>query len=176
MPILPWRAWRNRPVPNARGTKPPGEKFARSQSRMIYRGVIARPQASVAGQAIRHSGVPSRPAIRSGAGRAKESPSHKAAERRVSGRQAASNGADRQKWSPTRKASRAARKPYPKKESPSHKAAEGECRDDKPRPTAPTAKMVAYAQSLARGKKVTLPKGYQRDFRECRRFLDEHAR
>jgi DNA topoisomerase-3 len=47
---------------------------------------------------------------------------------------------------------------------------------DKPRPTAPTAKMVAYAQSLARGKKVTPPKGYERDFKACRRFLDEHAR
>jgi DNA topoisomerase-3 len=42
--------------------------------------------------------------------------------------------------------------------------------------TAPTAKMVAYAQILARGKKVALPEGYERDFRACRRFLDEHAR
>jgi DNA topoisomerase-3 len=41
---------------------------------------------------------------------------------------------------------------------------------------APTVKMVAYAQSLARGKKVALPEGYERDFRACRRFLDEHAR
>src|ERR1700731_2425000 len=47
---------------------------------------------------------------------------------------------------------------------------------DKPRPKAPTPKMVAYAQSLARGKKVTLPEGYERDFKACRRFLDEHAR
>ena len=47
-------------------------------------------------------------------------------------------------------------------------------KEDKPRPTAPTAKMVAYAQSLARGKKV--PEGYERDFKACRRFLDEHAR
>jgi hypothetical protein len=36
--------------------------------------------------------------------------------------------------------------------------------------------MIAYAQSLARGKKVTLPEGYQQDFDACRRFLDEHAR
>ncbi len=43
------------------------------------------------------------------------------------------------------------------------------------RAQAPTAKMVAYAQSLARGKKVTLPEGYQQDFDACRRFLDEHA-
>jgi len=47
---------------------------------------------------------------------------------------------------------------------------------DEPRPTAPTAKMVAYAQSLARGKNVALPEGYERDFKACRRFLDEHAR
>jgi DNA topoisomerase III len=48
--------------------------------------------------------------------------------------------------------------------------------ENKPHPTAPTAKMVTYAQSLARGKKVTLPEGYERDFKACRRFLDEHAR
>jgi DNA topoisomerase-3 len=44
------------------------------------------------------------------------------------------------------------------------------------RSKAPTAKMVAYAQSLARSKKATLPEGYQQDFHACRRFLDEHAR
>ena len=55
-------------------------------------------------------------------------------------------------------------------------AIHGSEEEDKPRPTAPTAKMVAYAQSLARGKKVTLPEGYERDFKACRRFLDEHAR
>jgi hypothetical protein len=27
MPILPWRAWRNRPITNANGTKPPGENL-----------------------------------------------------------------------------------------------------------------------------------------------------
>jgi DNA topoisomerase III len=44
-----------------------------------------------------------------------------------------------------------------------------------PSPKAPTPKMVAYAESLARGKNVTLPEGYERDFKACRRFLDEHA-
>jgi DNA topoisomerase-3 len=48
--------------------------------------------------------------------------------------------------------------------------------EDKPGAAAPTAKMVAYAQSLARGKNVPLPAGYDRDFKACRRFLDEHAR
>jgi DNA topoisomerase III len=41
---------------------------------------------------------------------------------------------------------------------------------------APTAKMVAYAQMLARSKKAALPDGYQDDFDACRRFLDEHAK
>ena len=44
------------------------------------------------------------------------------------------------------------------------------------RSKAPTDKMVAYAQNLARSKKVTLPGGYQQDFNACRRFLDEHTR
>jgi DNA topoisomerase-3 len=41
---------------------------------------------------------------------------------------------------------------------------------------APTAKMVAYAQTIARTKKAPLPEGYQQDFDACRRFLDEHAK
>ena len=28
MSVLPWRAWRGWPVPNAHGAKPPGENFA----------------------------------------------------------------------------------------------------------------------------------------------------
>jgi DNA topoisomerase-3 len=41
---------------------------------------------------------------------------------------------------------------------------------------APTAKMVAYAQTIARNKKAPLPEDYQQDFDACRRFLDEHAK
>ncbi len=41
---------------------------------------------------------------------------------------------------------------------------------------APSAKMVAYAKSLASNKNVPLPPGYDRDFGTCRRFLDQHAR
>ncbi|WP_166144336.1 DNA topoisomerase [Methylosinus sp. RM1] len=44
------------------------------------------------------------------------------------------------------------------------------------RSKAPTDKMVAYAQNLARARKVKLPEAYLRDFDACRRFLDEHAR
>jgi DNA topoisomerase-3 len=40
----------------------------------------------------------------------------------------------------------------------------------------PTAKMVAYAKSLAGNNKVKLPPGYAQDFETCRRFLDQHAR
>jgi DNA topoisomerase-3 len=48
--------------------------------------------------------------------------------------------------------------------------------DDKTQRSAPTSKMVAYAESLARSKNAALPAGYKRDFSACRRFLDEHAR
>jgi DNA topoisomerase-3 len=41
---------------------------------------------------------------------------------------------------------------------------------------APTLKMVAYAQTIARNKNAPLPEDYQQDFDACRRFLDEHAK
>ena len=43
------------------------------------------------------------------------------------------------------------------------------------RPTPPTARMVAFAERLARDKRATLPSGYDKDFNICRRFLDQHA-
>jgi len=42
------------------------------------------------------------------------------------------------------------------------------------RSPAPTVRMVAYAQKLAKAKNVALPPGYDRDFHACRRFLDQH--
>jgi DNA topoisomerase-3 len=39
----------------------------------------------------------------------------------------------------------------------------------------PTAKMVAYAKSLAKNKKVKLPPRYAQDFETCRRFLDQYS-
>jgi len=39
----------------------------------------------------------------------------------------------------------------------------------------PTARMVAFAEKLAKEKGVGLPAGYARDFEICRRFLDDHA-
>ena len=56
-------------------------------------------------------------------------------------------------------------------------------RDDHPkpkrptsgRPTPPTARMVAFAEKLAKEKSVGLPAGYARDFEICRRFLDDHT-
>ena len=44
-----------------------------------------------------------------------------------------------------------------------------------PRSPAPTVRMVAYAQKLAKAKNVALPAGYDRDFQACRRFLDQHS-
>ncbi len=43
------------------------------------------------------------------------------------------------------------------------------------RDAAPTARMVAYAENLAKSKKVQLPPGYDQDFQACRRFLDQHG-
>ncbi|MGB9164222.1 MAG: DNA topoisomerase [Rhodomicrobium sp.] len=40
---------------------------------------------------------------------------------------------------------------------------------------APTARMVAYAEKLAKTKKLPLPAGYAQDFQACRRFLDQHG-
>ena len=40
----------------------------------------------------------------------------------------------------------------------------------------PTTRMVAFAEKLAKEKKVGLPAGYAKDFQICRRFLDDHAR
>jgi DNA topoisomerase-3 len=39
----------------------------------------------------------------------------------------------------------------------------------------PTTRMVAFAEKLAKDKKVGLPPGYARDFEICRRFLNDHA-
>src|SRR3954447_26716626 len=48
-------------------------------------------------------------------------------------------------------------------------------RPAKARGSPPTAKMVAYAKSLAGNKKIRLPPGCTQDFETCRRFLDQHA-
>jgi DNA topoisomerase III len=39
----------------------------------------------------------------------------------------------------------------------------------------PTDKMIAFAQRLARHKRIELPDGYERNFEICRRFLDKHV-
>jgi len=39
----------------------------------------------------------------------------------------------------------------------------------------PTPRMVAFAERLAKEKKVGLPAGYAKDFEICRRFLDDHV-
>jgi DNA topoisomerase-3 len=35
--------------------------------------------------------------------------------------------------------------------------------------------MVAYAEKLAKSKKLPLPPDYAQDFQACRRFLDQHG-
>jgi len=47
--------------------------------------------------------------------------------------------------------------------------------DNKTNGSAPTAKMVAYAKSLARQKSIQLPPGYDQDFATCRQFLDQNG-
>jgi DNA topoisomerase III len=39
----------------------------------------------------------------------------------------------------------------------------------------PTARMVAYAEKLAKTKRLPLPPGYAQDFRTCRGFLDQYG-
>ena len=58
------------------------------------------------------------------------------------------------------------------------KTANPEAASSKPaasRSPAPTVRMVAYAQKLAKAKNVALPPGYDRDFQACRGFLDQHG-
>ena len=58
------------------------------------------------------------------------------------------------------------------------KSANPEAASSKPaasRSPAPTVRMVAYAQKLAKAKNVALPPGYDRDFQACRGFLDQHG-
>ena len=39
----------------------------------------------------------------------------------------------------------------------------------------PTVRMVAYAEKLAKAKRLPLPPGYAQDFQACRRFLDQYG-
>jgi DNA topoisomerase-3 len=39
----------------------------------------------------------------------------------------------------------------------------------------PTEKMIAFAERIAKDRQAKLPKGYNRSFDVCRRFLDEHV-
>jgi hypothetical protein len=39
----------------------------------------------------------------------------------------------------------------------------------------PTTKMISFARSLARARKVSLPEGVETDYQVCRSFLDAHA-
>ena len=39
----------------------------------------------------------------------------------------------------------------------------------------PTEKMISFARSLARARKIGLPEGLETDYQVCRSFLDAHA-
>jgi hypothetical protein len=39
----------------------------------------------------------------------------------------------------------------------------------------PTEKMISFARSLARARKVDLPEDVEKDYQVCRDFLDAHA-
>jgi DNA topoisomerase-3 len=60
--------------------------------------------------------------------------------------------------------------------APKAKPTETDSNERAGRSKAPTDKMVAYAENIARAKKVKLPDFYRQDFDACRKFLDEHAR
>ncbi len=65
-----------------------------------------------------------------------------------------------------------------KKRAPKDTAADAEATPSAQpasRSAPPTARMVSFAQSLAKSRNLTLPPGYDRDFDACRRFLDQHA-
>jgi DNA topoisomerase III len=63
----------------------------------------------------------------------------------------------------------------PRKAKASASAAQTSQTPPATRNPAPTARMVSYAQQLAKAKGVSLPAGYDRDFQACRRFLDQHG-
>ncbi|PWB89037.1 hypothetical protein C5688_17685 [Methylocystis sp. MitZ-2018] len=90
-------------------------------------------------------------------------------------RKGASNGPAAAKRSDAGRPRRGAKAPRASRAKPAA-SAEDEARPRARGSKAPTDKMIAYAQNLARANKAKLPEGYQRDFDACRRFLDEHAR
>ena len=67
------------------------------------------------------------------------------------------------------------RKPRRSRKSKINAPKDGETRPPRASTAPPTTRMVAFAEKLAKDKKVGLPPGYARDFEICRRFLDDHA-
>jgi DNA topoisomerase III len=77
---------------------------------------------------------------------------------------------------PDRPASAAAGKPKRARKPKVAEAAAPKAESTAPaQASVPTARMVGYAQKLAKAKGVALPPGYDRDFQACRRFLDQHG-
>jgi DNA topoisomerase-3 len=96
-------------------------------------------------------------------------PARRSGGRRRSGQADGAAAAKGAGSAPRRRGSKAQR-------APKAKAAERDSNERAGHSKAPTDKMVAYAENLARAKKVKLPDFYRQDFDACRKFLDEHAR
>jgi len=82
--VLPWRLWRNRPIPYAHCSKPLDDDRA-IDAIPIARGICCRRLRSVDGQSNGRSGVRSHPATEAGAGNAARSEIHTTAQTRSSG-------------------------------------------------------------------------------------------
>jgi len=63
----------------------------------------------------------------------------------------------------------------PKRLSKSKAAQAGTAAETAAARAAPTARMIAYAEKLAKTKRLPLPPGYAQDFQTRRRFLDQHG-
>ncbi|HEY8262090.1 MAG TPA: DNA topoisomerase [Methylosinus sp.] len=100
---------------------------------------------------------------------ATSAPARRSGGRRRSGQADGAAAAKGAGSAPRRRGSKAQR-------APKAKAAERDSNERAGHSKAPTDKMVAYAENLARAKKVKLPDFYRQDFDACRKFLDEHAR
>ena len=85
----------------------------------------------------------------------------------------AGNGSSGSRSTRRRQSSKSDRSTATKESSHQHSASN---RTAKTNGSAPTAKMVAYAKSLAGQRNIELPPGYDQDFATCHGFLDQHAK
>ena len=105
-------------------------------------------------------------------GRAKRGRLKVSRKARTDGPVATRAGAERTKNRRPRRAKIASQQPQgDRRQDPSGKPG----RPSSAHSTAPTSRMVAFAERLAKDKRAALPTGYDEDFEICRRFLDQYA-